>query len=226
MINSGEHCTAASATIVMTLTPLHAAFVWFLKPRYSSLSFAALTLGSFVPDLEPLASFIFGWSVFCGWDFPCSLAPDRLILHSIVGALTIDVLLTMVIVWVLGRFLVMEKFGVHGFTRAPVASRGFYASAAIGGMSHVLVDWLHHPANPVFWPLPIDGSYYVDGLLLPYMSVFQASLLVAVISAALIVASMAAALHKAGRPFWLVFYNPIAALGIVTKYLSQGEKRN
>ncbi|MDQ3718492.1 MAG: hypothetical protein M3311_04980 [Thermoproteota archaeon] len=37
---------------------------------------------------------MFGWSVFCGWDFPCSVAPDRLVLHSIIGAIIIDIVLT------------------------------------------------------------------------------------------------------------------------------------
>ncbi len=53
----------------MTLTPLHVAFVWVLKPRFRKLHFAALTVGAVIPDVEPLIAWMFGWSVFCGWDF-------------------------------------------------------------------------------------------------------------------------------------------------------------
>jgi hypothetical protein len=82
----------------MALTPLHVAFVWVLKPRFRKLHFVALTLGAIIPDVEPLIVWILGWSVFCGWYFPCSLAPDRLVLHSIVGAITIDIVLTVIFV--------------------------------------------------------------------------------------------------------------------------------
>jgi hypothetical protein len=207
----------------MTLTPLHAAFVWILKPRLIGLSFAAMTMGSFIPDLEPLASFILGWSVFCGWDFPCSLAPDRLVLHSITGALTVDVVLTMAFVKVLGRFARVDRIGVHGF-RTKVMSLGFYASAAIGSLSHVFVDWFHHPANPVFWPVPIDGSYYVGGLLLPYFTVLQASIIMATVAGAMMAGTIAVALRKSGRNFMFLFRQPLATLSIVTQYLSRNEK--
>ena len=207
----------------MTLTPLHAAFVWILKPKFAGLSFAALTVGSFTPDLEPLVSFIVGWSVFCGWDFPCSLAPDRLVLHSITGALTVDVLLTMAFVILLGRFARVDRIGVHGF-RTRVASLGFYTSAAIGSLSHVFIDWLHHPANPVFWPVAIDGSYYVEGLLLPYFTVLQASIIIAVVAGSLMACTITIALHKSGRNFLFLFKHPIGAVSLVTQYLSHGEK--
>jgi hypothetical protein len=209
----------------MTLTPLHAAFVWILKPKFAGLSFAALTMGSFIPDLEPLVSFIVGWSVFCGWDFPCSLAPDRLVLHSITGALTVDVVLTMAFVKVLDRFGKVERIGVHGF-HTKVTTLGFYASAAIGSLSHVFVDWFHHPANPVFWPAEIDGSYYVGGLLLPYLSVLQASMIIAVVAGALMAGTITIALHKGGRNFLFLFRHPVGALSLVTQYLSRDEKTN
>lgn len=208
----------------MTLTPLHAAFVWILKPHFKWLSFAALTVGSFIPDLEPLAAFVFGWSVFCGWDFPCSLAPDRLIMHSLVGALTLDVVVTMVIVKALDMTFVMKRFGIYGFSRVKVISLSFYASAAIGSVSHNLIDWFHHPANPVFWPLEIDGSYYVGGLLLPFFSVLHASIIMALVAGGLMAATIAVANYKSGRSFQYLLTHPTAALGVLTSYLSRDEK--
>ena len=135
----------------MTLTPLHMAFVWVLKPRFRKLDFAALTVGAVIPDIEPLIAWMFGWSVFCGWDFPCSLLPDRLVLHSIIGAITIDVAFTVIFVKMIGK-LGLQRLGICGFTNVQT-NAAFLVSAAIGSLSHVFVDWLHHPANRIFCPL-------------------------------------------------------------------------
>ena len=77
----------------MALIPPHIAFVWMLKPRFRKLHLEALTVGVVIPDIKPLMARMFGWSVFCGWDFPCSLAPYRLVLLSIIEAITIDIVL-------------------------------------------------------------------------------------------------------------------------------------
>jgi hypothetical protein len=203
----------------LTLSPLHVAFVWILKPWFGKLSFAALTVGAIVPDIEPLVAWLFGWSVFCGWDFPCTTAPDRLVLHSILGAFTADVALTIILVKIIQR-LKPEKMGMNGFAGARV-NGCFLLSAAIGSLSHVLVDWLHHPANPVFWPFLVRGSYYVDGLLLPFLDVFPASLAVATISGAILVLAIKKALGENGEKFSLVFSNPARALSLVTGSLSK-----
>jgi hypothetical protein len=203
----------------MTVTPLHVAFVWMLKPRFRKLHFAALTVGAVIPDVEPLIAWMFGWSVFCGWDFPCSLAPDRLVLHSIVGAITIDVALTIIFVKMIGK-LDVERLGICGFTYVKT-NAAFFASAVIGSLSHIFVDWLHHPANPIFWPFLVDGSYYVDGLLLWFMPVLPASIIVATIAGAITAAIIARALNKSGYSFWLVFSNPTKALSLITESLGK-----
>jgi membrane-bound metal-dependent hydrolase YbcI (DUF457 family) len=183
------------------------------------LHFAALTVGALIPDIEPVVAWIFGWSVFCGWDFPCSLAPERLVLHSILGALTIDTILTMLFVKMIGK-LSLEKWGMRGFTNVKMDA-AFFASAAIGSLSHVFVDWLHHPANPIFWPFLVDGSYYVDGLLLSFLTVLPASILVAIIAGAMMTAVIARALNKRGYAFCLVFSNPTKALSLITESLGK-----
>lgn len=191
-----------------------------LKPQFRKLNFAAMTVGAMIPDIEPLIAWIFGLSVFCGWDFPCSLAPDRLILHSIVGALTVDVVLTILFIKMLDRLLKIERVGVRGFANVRI-DVGFYASAAIGAISHVLVDWLHHPANPVFWPFSVNGSYYVDGLLLQFMGVLPASVLLAVAASAIMVATVNKILNQSGYSLLLVFSNPAKALTLITENLSK-----
>ena len=91
----------------------------------------------------------------------------------------------------------------------------------IGSLSHVFVDWLHHPANPIFWPFLVNGSYYVDGLLLSSLTVLPASIIVAIIAGAMMTAVTARALNKRGYNFWLVFSNPAKALSLITELLSK-----
>jgi hypothetical protein len=62
----------------------------------------------------------------------------------------------------------------------------------------VFVDWLHHPANRIFWPFLVDGSYYVDRLLLSFMGVLPASMIVATIAAAITAAVISRALDESG----------------------------
>ena len=121
----------------MTLTPLHIAFVWVLKPRFRKLHFAALTVGAIIPDIEPLIAWMFGWSVFCDLDYPCSLVPDRLVLHSIIGAIPIDIALTITFVKMIGK-LGLQRLGICGFTSVKT-NAAFLMSAAIRSLSHVFV---------------------------------------------------------------------------------------
>jgi hypothetical protein len=206
----------------MTLLPLHVAFVWMLKvhPRMRWLSFAALTVGALVPDVEVLFSYLFGLSVFCGWDFPCTLAPDRLVLHSFLGALTLDAILTLFFVKVIG-LMKPERFGIFGFSNIKFNWQ-FYLSAAIGSLSHVVIDWLHHAANPIFWPLMLGqpASYYVDGLLLPFMSAFAASFAVAIIGSALMIFLAIRALADSNHSFTELIFNPKMAISLISKSLT------
>ena len=88
-------------------------------------------------------------------------------------------------------------------------------------MSSIFVDWLHHPANPIFWPFLVDGSYYVGGLLLPFLGVLPASIIVAIIAGAIMTVVIARALNKNGDSFWLVLSNPAKALSLITESLSK-----
>ena|GEM_PF-4228023 len=65
-------------------------------------------------------------------------------------------------------------------------------------VSHVLVDWLHHPANQIFWPFSVDGSYYVAGLLLVFMRILPASIVVAIIASTIMVIHITRTLNKSG----------------------------
>jgi hypothetical protein len=175
-----------------------------------------LTIGAVVPDLEPLVGWMAGVSVFCGWDFPCSQAPDRLILHSLVGAMTADVVLTMALAKTI-QLLQPARWGLQGFDNVKIISANFAISAAIASTTHVMIDWLHHPANPVFWPFMIDGSYYVDGLLLSHMDVRVASLLVAVVSGTLMLVIIRRAIQGKEYSLRSLLSNPQLVLSLIAR---------
>jgi hypothetical protein len=67
----------------------------------------------------------------------------------------------------------------------------------------------------------IDGSYYVDGLLLPFLAVLPASIMVAIIAGAIMMVVIARALNKSGCSFWLLLSNPAKALSLITESLSK-----
>ena len=208
------------------MLPLHPAFVWIINPRVLGLSFAALTIGSMVPDIEPAISYLAGASVFCGVSVECKAAPDRLVLHSIVGAVTVDVGLTFLFCLLIARLFKPEKFGLKGFSKISM-NWTFYISAAIGSLIHVFVDWLHHPANPIFWPLLVGNppSYYVPGLLLPYMNVFSASFIVAIIGACLMIIVATRALTRSKYTFSELASNPVLVISLLTESL-EGTSRS
>lgn len=62
-------------------------------------------MGAMVPDLEVLVYQLLG------------LYPDRLVLHSLIGALSVDIVLTVVLVKLLAHTK-LEKIGISGFASA------------------------------------------------------------------------------------------------------------
>jgi hypothetical protein len=67
----------------------------------------------------------------------------------------------------------------------------------------------------------VDGSYYVDGLLISSLGVLPASIIVALIAGAIMVAITVRALNKSGYSFWLVLSNPTKALSLITESLAK-----
>lgn len=122
----------------MPLTPLHVAYAWPLKLRFKRLVFSSLTIGSVIPDIEVPVLGVLGYN------------PSRLVTHSLIGAVTIDVLLVIIAAHLISGLRV-ERLGFRGFNKVKLDG-WFLLSGAIGAISHVLIDALHHEHNPIFWP--------------------------------------------------------------------------
>ncbi len=136
----------------------------FFKWKPGAFNFFALSIGAIIPDLE------------CPFLFP--FVEDRwharLFMHSLLGAFTLDLLLAAALTlwlvppllkWLEPRIANKRLFvftGVdlraHRTTTAALAG-----SAMLGSVSHVLIDVLHHPYNPLTFPFP---QYYDFNLVL------------------------------------------------------------
>lgn len=127
----------------MPLTPLHYSVAYLTHKMGDRLSFPALIVGSFVPDLETLALYVATGCLHRG-----------VVLHSLFGAVTLGlflaVLLTLYVyppvvsfIFRLDRKVVEERCRFSGW---------LVFSCLITIVAHVLLDSLHHEFNPLLFP--------------------------------------------------------------------------
>lgn len=127
----------------MPFTLLHPVFAYLANKGIRRLSLPALVVGSMLPDLEiPVIILVTGG------------LQNRLILHSLFGVATLGTLLGMlltVLVYPPGVSLVLQ------IDRKKVEEKCRFStvlciSCLLGGLSHVLIDALHHEFNPLLYP--------------------------------------------------------------------------
>ena len=118
------------------------------------------------PDLEiPFIVLLYGTEV-----------PHRMVLHSLLGSVTIGTLLALIVtVWVY-PVLVSRLFHVDKKKLESKCKLSFsvFFSVLVGNLSHVLLDVTNHPYNPLFWPfIPTTATpspiYFALGTPLNYL---------------------------------------------------------
>ena len=130
----------------MPITPLHYPIAYALHRLRLSWSLLGFITGAMVPDLEILVIVsVFGLNGIPG---------NRLVLHSLFGALTVGTLLSVLLVGfvaqpILLRLLSTDSSRIRGACRV---SWRLVAACSVGALSHVLLDVVTHPLNPVWWP--------------------------------------------------------------------------
>jgi len=119
------------------------------------LSLPGLIVGSFIPDIEvPILIFFFN-----------GVLPDHFILHSLIGALTIGTIISILVVVMLypiltSLFFRLDKIKIKEECRlTPTLA----LSCMLGNVFHILLDIPMHPFNPVLWPF-VD-PYSIIGIL-------------------------------------------------------------
>ena len=129
----------------LPVTPLHYPVAYVIYKLGGKLSLPALVVSSMVPDLEiPFLIVLLGTEV-----------PHRLVLHSLLGAVTIGAVLSIAITVLVYPRLTSVVFPVDKLKVKEKCrfSLGLIVSCLLGGLSHVLLDVTNHAYNPVFWPL-------------------------------------------------------------------------
>jgi membrane-bound metal-dependent hydrolase YbcI (DUF457 family) len=108
------------------------------------LSLPGLVVGSMLPDLEIPVLFL----------FMGTQGSNRMVLHSLLGAVTVGTVLAAAItVWLYptltSKIFPVSKVKVKEKCRLSI---GLVFSCLLGVFSHVLLDVTNHDYNPVFWP--------------------------------------------------------------------------
>lgn len=139
----------------MPLTPLHYVAAYAFNKAKIGLVFPALIVGSVIADLEPFFGILTGERLF----------PDRGFMHSLLGTVTLNTFLTVLVVIFLYPILVSWIFRID---RKLVAEKCRFSnmlvlSALLGTLSHLLIDTTMHDYNPLFYPFTTQSF---DALIL------------------------------------------------------------
>ena len=154
----------------MPVTPLHIPVAYLVHKLGGRLSLPGLVVGSVVPDLEIPVFFMLDQD------------PNRVVLHSLLGASVFGTLIALVATVFIypvfvGSLLRLDSSEVKRNCRLSV---GLAVSCLIGVLSHVLLDVTNHAFNPVYWPFismtPSPVTPYFGGAFLA--SVFVHSLMI------------------------------------------------
>ena len=139
----------------MPLTPLHPVGPWIPHVRWPrAFSFWAITIGSMVSDLEFLPLLLLSRT----------LEGSRGFMHSLLGVLTLNALITVLAVrslvppvlrWAGRRWPSSPEifqFAGQDVRKDPRDWLTLYTSATFGGLTHLLIDLPTHAYNPWLWP--------------------------------------------------------------------------
>ncbi len=145
----------------MPITPLHYPLAFGLSKTNKRLLLPGMVVGSVIPDIEvPLM-----------WVFFSDL-PDHLVLHSLVGAVSLGTLLAVLVTWLLYPPIISALFRVdkNDLKEACGLSVMLVVSCLIGVLSHLLLDYPMHWFNPILWPWV--NPYDVVGPLVLFFTPF------------------------------------------------------
>lgn len=145
----------------MPLTPFHYPVGYLLSKTNKKLRLPGLLVGSVIPDIEvPLM-----WICFPG-------VYDHLLLHSLIGVLTIGTALAVIVTRLLYPPIISFFFRLeyNEVKEACKVTPMLILSCMIGALFHVLVDIPMHPYNPILWPWVNPGvivgsvvSFFAEG---------------------------------------------------------------
>ena len=119
------------------------------------MNLPGLIVGSFIPDIEvPILILFFN-----------GVLPDHFILHSLIGALTIGTIISILVTVLIYPILTSLFFRIDKAKIKEVCklTPALVLSCILGIIFHILLDIPMHPFNPVLWPF-VD-PYSIVGIL-------------------------------------------------------------
>ena len=123
---------------------LHSTFAYLINQWKPQFSLPALLVGTLLPDVEvPILYYLTDGAI------------DRLLFHSIIGAVTVGTIVSVGIVLIVyppfvSFFFRLDKKDVKKKCRF---SGTLFGLCMIGNLSHVLIDATHHEFNPLLYPI-------------------------------------------------------------------------
>ena len=132
----------------MPYTPIHWGIAYLTRAIKPSLSLPALIVSTAFPDLEIPFVYILSEGLY-----------DRLVLHSLLGAVTLGTLLSVIFTVFAYSPVVSYLFRLDAKTVRDrcCLSWSIVVVCLIGNLSHVLVDSLHHEYNPLLFPFTTNS---------------------------------------------------------------------
>jgi len=147
----------------MPVTPLHYPFAFLISKTNKRLSLPGLVVGSVIPDIEvPIM-----WMFFTG-------LPDHLLLHSLVGALTIGTALALIVTRFTYPPIISFIFKIDRSELDQVSriTPWLGLSCLLGVISHLVLDFPMHWYNPIFWPW-LNPYEVIGPLVLVFMPTYD-----------------------------------------------------
>jgi membrane-bound metal-dependent hydrolase YbcI (DUF457 family) len=168
---------------------LHSVFPYLINKWKTQFILPALLVGSIIPDIEVIPLYYFTNGKI-----------DRLIFHSIIGAITIGTLLTILLVMIFYPIFVslIFKIRISEIKEKCHFSTMLIISSIIGNLSHVLIDATSHEYNPLLYPLSSESINFFrisDNLVFDYQ-------IINVILVIIFILILFTTLRKGLRGFW------------------------
>ncbi|MFO7836366.1 MAG: DUF4184 family protein [Candidatus Thorarchaeota archaeon] len=150
----------------MPFTLFHYSVAYAMHRADKRLPLPALAVGSVIPDIEVLILTFF----FSG------ILPDHLVLHSLIGGLTLGTLGAVLTTLFIYPQIMSVLFGIEKerLVEACRISPLMVLSCVIGILGHILLDYPMHWYNAIFWPW-VEPTAVVGPLVLYFSSIGEIS---------------------------------------------------
>lgn len=130
--------------MLMPANFLHPVFAYIINKWKPGFSLPALLVGSIIPDIEVIPIYFFTNGEI-----------DRLIFHSIIGAMTLGTIVSIAtVMFVYPRFVsLVFRIDIKDIRKKCRFSATLIGACIIGNLSHVLIDATSHEYNPLLYPI-------------------------------------------------------------------------